>query len=196
MKTFFLSLIGVFLLLPSFAQRRTVLKLDVNEDKLDTVKSYHKLLIVTEGNMQSRMYVENLSTELGKALKAQHIECKYEFLGDRLKDNVDTDAALAKAQAWGPDAVLRFVPSSTTEKMGYTYAPVGTSLNNRMGFSQPVAELYLSNAFDVTLFDTGDDHVWSAKLFTVIEAGRPTIYKRIGKMIITGLRKQNVLAKS
>lgn len=196
MKTFLLSLISVCLLLPAFSQRRTILKLDVTEHKLDSVKSYHKLLIVTEGNMQSRMYVENLSAELGKALKSLQIECKYQFLGDRLKDNADTDAALEKAKAWAPDAILRFVPSTTTEKMGYTYAPVMNSLNNSMRFSSPSAELYLTNTFDVKLIDTEDDHVWSARLFTVIEAGRPTIFRRIGKMILAGLRKQHVLAQS
>jgi hypothetical protein len=194
MKTFFLSLITCCLLLPAFSQTRTKLKLNVVEYKLDSVKNYHKILIVTEGNMQSRMYVENLSAALGKALKEQHIECKYEFLGDRHK--TDVAVALEKAKAWKPDAVLRFVPSNATEHMGYRPVPAGTNVNNGVMYTDSAASLYLSNDFDITLNDAGNDHVWSAKLSTVIETGQPSIYKRIGKMILTGLRKQNVLSKS
>ncbi|MBW8686099.1 hypothetical protein [Chitinophaga rhizophila] len=195
MRALLLSLIAGLFLLPAYSQPRTKLRLNVNEDKLDSVKHYHKLLIVGEGNMQARMYVQSLSEQLSKALKKQEIECKYEYLGDSDKNNIA--AALEKAKSWSPDAILRFIPAQSSEQTKQHIIATENDPNNRMyRYVDRSNSLYLTNAFDIILNDQADPRVWSARLSTVIEAGQPTIYKRISKMIITGMIKQNIFPKS
>ncbi len=203
MRALLLSLLmaGLFLL-PASAQKK--IELHPIDNKLDSVKHYHKILIVGEGGMQARMYMDNLSAELIKELKTQHIECKYEYLGDHHK--VDTDVALEKAKTWSHDAILRFTPLATFERVRSTDVSPGsteTGINN-MGASRVVGKTsgsvvgntmlqqYLVNDFDIVLAENSEA-IWSAKLHTIIEFGKITVYKRIRQVILNNMEKQNVL---
>lgn len=178
MRALLLSLIAGLFLLPAHAQKK--IKLQPVDHKLDSVKHYHKILIVGEGGMQARMYMDNLSAELIKELKSQNIECKYEYLGDHHK--TDTDIALEKAKAWPHDAVLRFSPLATFESVRTT------TYNNASSLQQQ----FLVNDFDILLAENSET-VWSAQLHTIIEFGKITVYKRIRKVILDDMEKQNVL---
>jgi hypothetical protein len=48
------------------------------------------------------------------------------------------------------------------------------------------------NDFDITLAEDSGT-VWAAQLHSVIEFGKITVYKRIGKVILNDMEKQNVL---
>lgn len=188
MRTLLLLLIASLTLLTTQAQKKIVLR--PAKHKVDSVKHYQKILIVGEGGLQARMYMDNLTTELIKALKTRHIECKYEYLGDVNK--VNTDEALKKALAWPHDAVLRFFPVSTSEKArvrATSVAPMagGGYIPSGMGIQQ-----FLVNDFDITL-NEGSETVWSAQLFTSIEFGKITVYRRIRKVILDDMARQNVL---
>lgn len=112
MRAFLLSIITVLFVLPAFSQFRgkAGYNLESVEDKLDTAKHYQKILIVAEGNMQVRMYAQNLAQELTKYFKDQKIECKYEYLGDPAK--TDVNRALETAKTWNPDAIMRLKQAS------------------------------------------------------------------------------------
>jgi len=192
MRALLLSLMAGMFLLPAYAQKK--IKLESVEKKLDSVKHYHKILIVGEGGMQSRMYMDHLSPELIKELKAHNIECKYEYLGDPHK--VNTDYALKKAETWPHDAVLRFYPLAAAEDYQTHYissAPVMTS-NGTMAYtgSGSATQYYLVDDFEILLIE-GPETIWSARLSTSIEMGKNTVYKRIRKVILDDMAKQNVL---
>jgi hypothetical protein len=202
MRALLLSLIAGLFLLPAFAQKK--IELHSVDHKLDSTKHYHKILIVAEGSMQARMYMDNLSAELIKELKSQNIECKYEYLGDHHKTN--TGIALEKAKAWPHDAILQFFPLATFERVRSTEynngsTQAGTNNMSAAGdigrssgsvINNTVLQQYLVNDFDITLAENSET-IWSAKLHTVIEFGKITVYKRIRKVILTDMEKQNVL---
>ncbi|PSL35516.1 hypothetical protein [Chitinophaga ginsengisoli] len=190
MRALLLSLVAGLFLLPVHAQKKITLR--SVDKKLDSVKHYQKILIVGEGGMQARMYMDNLSAELIKALKSQNIECKYEYLGDQHK--VDTDITLKKAASWPHDAVLRFSPLTAFERsqVHVNNAPVMGS--NGTSYVPVTSEMqqFLVNDFDITL-NEGTETIWSARLLTVIEFGKLTVYRRIRKVILDDMEKQNVL---
>lgn len=202
MRALLLSLIAGLFLLPAHAQKK--IKLQAVDHKLDSVKHYRKILIVGEGGMQARMYMDNLSAELIKELKSQNIECKYEYLGDHHK--TDTDIALEKAKAWPHDAVLRFSPLATFERVrtaNYNNNSTDVGVNNMSTtgmvgktsgavIGNTMLQQYLVNDFDITLAENSET-VWAAQLHSVIEFGKITVYKRIRKVILDDMEKQNVL---
>ncbi len=188
MKAFLLSIITILFVLPAFSQFRIKAgyKLEPVKDKLDTAKHYHKILIVAEGNMQVRMYAQNLAQELTKSFKNQKIECKYEYLGD--PEKTDVNSALEKAKAWNADAVMRLKPTESEEKVVTKIYPNGAPPNTRMG-----PRIVLVNVFNITLTDAVE-LVWSAKLSATYDATEDGIYRRVTKGIIHDLKKQNVLS--
>jgi len=185
MRALLLSLLGGLFLLPAHAQK--TIKLYPVEHKLDSARHYKRILIVGEGGMQSRMYLDNLSVEIIKELKKQQIECKYEYLGDRSK--VNTEVALQKAKTWEHDAILKFYPFFTDEQP--TNTDVANPIYWRMGDPSKVVQQYMVSDYEITLNEPSGK-VWSAKLHSVVEFGRP-VYKRIRKLILNDLEKQNVL---
>ncbi|ACU58230.1 type 1 periplasmic-binding domain-containing protein [Chitinophaga pinensis] len=189
MRAFLLAIIAVLFVLPTFSQIRhnAGYLLESVEDKLDSAKNYQKILIVAEGNMQVRMYSQNLAKELAKYFKDQKIECKYEFLGDPAR--TDVNVALEQAKAWKPDAIMRMKPTVSEEKAvrqpkGFTNAD-----NTRNLFGQ---RNVLVNVFDITLTDAVE-LVWSAKLSAAYEGADEGIYYRVARGIIVDLKKQNVV---
>jgi len=195
MRALLLSLLAGLFLLPAYAQKRIILH--SADHKLDSVKHYQKILIIGEGGLQARMYMDYLSAELIKELKNQQIECKYEYLGDQHK--VNTEEALKKALTWPHNAVLRFSPLSADQKEYIPFislAPVvSTFSGTNTGVRHPngtYSQQFLTNDFDITL-NEGTDTVWSARLYTSIEVGKNTVYKRIRKVILDDMEKQNVL---
>ena len=53
-------------------------------------------------------------------------------------------------------------------------------------------EYYLVDDFEIFLTE-GPETIWSARLSTSIEMGKNTVYKRIRKVILDDMAKQNVL---
>jgi len=109
-------IIAAFLLLipVSATAQKKILILETYR-KNDSTKTYKQILITGEGNMQSKMYLQNISAELTEALKEKNIECHYEYLGDNHK--VDVEAAYEKAITGKYDVVLRAIPRSTDEAL-------------------------------------------------------------------------------
>jgi hypothetical protein len=189
MRAFLLSIITILFVFPAFSQFRgkAGYKLEPIEDKLDTAKHYQKILIVAEGNMQVRMYAQNLAQELTKYFKDQKIECKYEYLGDPAK--TDVNSALETAKTWNADAIMRLKPSKSEEIMvKRAYANGMPEPNTRVGL-----RTILINVFNITLTDAVE-LVWSAKLSASYEGAEEGIYRRVAKGILHDLKKQNVLA--
>ncbi|TWW02363.1 hypothetical protein [Chitinophaga pinensis] len=190
MRAFLLFTIAVLFVLPTFSQykKKAGYTLEPVEDKLETPKQYQKILIVAEGNMQVRMYSQNLAQELTQYFKDQKIECKYEFLGDPSK--TDVNVALEKAKSWKPDAIMRLKPTVSEEK----------AIQKRRGFSNGIPEAdrslsqrsVLINVFNITLTDA-IELVWSAKLSAAYEGADEGIYQRVAKGIMIDLKKQNVV---
>ncbi|MCF6401872.1 hypothetical protein L3C95_03245 [Chitinophaga filiformis] len=193
MRALLLLLLAGLFLLPAYAQKKITLQ--PVENKLDSVKHYRKILIVGEGSMQSRMYMDHLSVELIKELKAHNIDCKYEYLGDPHK--LDTDEVLKKVAAWPHDAVLRFSPLSASMDQQTNYISTAPQMgyNGVMSYTGggTVSQMYLVDEFDITLIE-GPETIWSARLSTSIEMAKFTVYKRIRKVIFDDMKKQNVLA--
>jgi len=187
MRAFLLSIITVLFVLPAFSQFRgkAGYNLEPVEDKLDTAKHYQKVLIVAEGNMQVRMYTQNLAQELAKYFKDQKIECKYEYLGDPAK--TDVNSALETAKTWNADAIMRLVPSKSEEIM------VKRVYNNNMPGPGAGLRTVLINVFNITLTDA-IELVWSAKLSASYEGAEDSVYRRAAKGIMHDLKKQNVIS--
>ena len=190
MRALLLSLIIVLFVLPAFSQFRNKAGyvLESVEDKLDSAKHYQKILIVAEGNMQVRMYAQNLAQELTKFFKDQKIECKYEYLGDPAK--TDVNSALEKAKTWNADAIMRLKPTVSEGKQ--------ISLRNGYGNSSNTDNIYaqrniLINVFDITLNDA-IELAWSAKLSAAYEGAEEGIYRRVAKGIMADLKKQHVIS--
>lgn len=172
-----LSLAACLLFINAQAQLPSI-KLNPIEQRLDSAKHYHKILIVGEGNMQAHMFLDYLSAQLIKGFKKQDIECKYEYLGDKAK--VDTRAALEKAKAWPHDAVLQFHPIATT----YEYFSLYPNDNQ--------TRRHLENDFDISLLEN-KNIIWFSRLSVEMLFDKLTVFKRIRQLILADMVRQNVL---
>ena len=79
MRALLLSLLAGTFLLPVHAQKRLI-RLQTSEINVDSIKHYHRILMVSEGGMQAQDYMNDLSVELIKELKELNIECRYYYL--------------------------------------------------------------------------------------------------------------------
>lgn len=159
----------------------------------NTDKAYKEILITGEGNMQAKMYLQNVSAELVEALKEMNIHCRYEYLGDRYK--VDTEDAYAHARSEQYDAVLRMVPRSTEESLVAINNAFADDATKRIAISRADLGLrsILRNDFDFVLREKSDSVIWEGRLKTDIDPTARNVYKKIASKMITELSHNKIV---
>ncbi|SHN41881.1 hypothetical protein [Chitinophaga sp. CF418] len=189
MRILLLSLLAGMFLLPVYAQKKFI-RLQTSEINVDSIKHYHRILIVSEGGMQAYNYMNNLSVELIKGLKELNIECRYHYLGDPLR--VNTDDSLKQARSWEHDAVLRFLPLANNERtrqhdLSYFTTPAGS---NRSVYRQRpiVTEYIMENSFELSL-EENNKNIWTARLESLSHPDKLTMYEKVRAVILKEMRR-------
>jgi hypothetical protein len=156
--------------------------------KNETLKEYKEILITGEGGMQSKMYLQNLTNELGKQLLKKNIQCHYVYLGDPRK--VNTNEAFESAKAGQYDAVIRMIPQ-VTEEITHKYIPYNAAPN-----ASVIDTRYLNehiNDFNLTLKEKTDVIIWEGRLKTDIDPVAKNIYKGISKRVLAVLAENLIV---
>lgn len=159
-------------------------------------KHYKKLLIVGEGNMQAKMYLQALSNELIKSFAKKNIDCHYEYLGDYYKTN--TEDSFEKVDKNQYDAVLRMMPRVLKEKIYvtpvYQSPPAGQHSNVRPIYSGTVKKMRRHvDDFDLTLSES-DSTIWKANLRAFIDPTSKKIYRDLRVKIMSVLEENKIVA--
>ncbi|MBW8686100.1 hypothetical protein [Chitinophaga rhizophila] len=172
----------------------TEIQLNPIEQLQDSLKHYHRILIVGDGNYMNRTLVNNLGNELVKALQQKKIECQYQYLGDKSK--TDIKAALKQAERWEHDAVLQISPISS-EVNGSTIGVSADAIVGTLLFPGTIPLLgnggaYVRDDLDISLRENTTD-VWFGRLTVQAKMGKKSIFKKIRKAIFADMERQNVL---
>jgi hypothetical protein len=188
-------LAALILISVSASAQKKILILETYK-KNDSTKSYKQIFVTGEGNMQSKMYLQNISSELTEALKEKNIECRYEFLGDNHK--VDVEEAYARAKAGQYDVILRAIPRSTDESL---HTQTITSMDPNTGsinrYQQRPGEgktkSILTNDFDFVLTEKSGAIVWQGRLKTDIDPTARNVYRKIASKLLDELEENKII---
>ncbi len=184
MRALLLSLLVGTFLLPVHAQKR-VIRLQTSDINVDSIRHYHRILMISEGGTQAEDYMNNLSVELIAALKELNIECKYQYLGDPLE--VNTKDALRQVINWEHDAVLRFIPlanNDRTRQHDLSYFATQAGYNGQVYRQRPiVTEHIMENAFELSL-EENNKNIWTARLESLSHPDKLKMYKRLCTVIM------------
>ena|GEM_PF-3169920 len=168
--------------------------IDINTIKSnDVVKQYKSLLITGQGNMQARMYMDNVSAQLIEGLKKKNIECHYEFLGDDTK--TDTDEAFRKLNNGQYNAVLQLLPVEFTERKRLINQN-GVLLRSTSTFKTPVkwSTTKLTNDLDLVITEKTDSIIiWQANLKTIINPTSKSTYREIRDQLFTTMEENKII---
>jgi hypothetical protein len=154
-------------------------------------KQYKKILIAGEGNIQGRMYLQNVTDELIKALAKKKINCDYKYLGDYRK--IDTDEAFSAVDKSQYDAVIRFKPRKLEEEL-YVYDKTGPNPYDDFNLLAPANGMtaVTINDFDLSLTETNNT-IWEGRVKTSIVASKANAYRKISSMITKELTKNKII---
>jgi len=148
-------------------------------------KQYRQLLIVAEGSMLNRSYIESVLWFVKPGLEKANLSCHYEFLGNPQKD--DTQENLRRVIAANPaDAMLHISPMGSAEytKTGSSTGPDGTMY--------PSSVAMWRSQYLLELTEQQDQLVWEGRLTTNVQEYPRSIFPFISKKILAAL-KENLL---
>ena len=158
----------------------------------EVVKQYKTLLITGEGNMQAKMYFQNVNDKLVTALAKKNIQAHYEYLGDYNK--INTENALKRLNSSQYDAVIRMMPKELAEKR-YMINQNGALLRGNKMFKSPKkwSATRLVNDIDIAIIENPENIIWQANLRTFIKPTSRTIYYEIRDKLITTMAENNII---
>ncbi|SFF11046.1 hypothetical protein SAMN05518672_11716 [Chitinophaga sp. CF118] len=188
---FFIPVIAVAFSTTCYAQQPSINISTVKSN--DVAKQYKSLLITGEGNMQARMYMDNVSSLLIEDLKKRNIECHYEYLGDDTK--TDTDEAFRKLNNSSYNAVLQMMPIELSEKKRLINQN-GLLLRTTSNFKTPVkwSTTRMTNDIDLIITEKSDSIiVWQANLKTIIKPTSKSIYREICDQVLTTMEQNKII---
>ncbi|SFN79708.1 hypothetical protein SAMN05428949_3500 [Chitinophaga sp. YR627] len=190
-----LLLLTAFSFLQAHAQTEEVMLNPVEQPlSADSARHFHKILIVGEGNLPARAFIDAIGQELVKAFKEMEIECKYEYLGDKTK--TDVKSALQKAKTWEHDAIFQLSPLAivvTKETRIGSASAAEVLLMAPLVPARRVKASYYRNDLDLSLLENTTT-LWFSRLTVESKFGKTAVFKKIRKAIVIDLKRQNVLA--
>jgi hypothetical protein len=149
-------------------------------------KQYKNLLIVAEGSLLSRSYIENIVWAMKPGLEKAKLTYHYEFLGN--PERVSIENNLKKAMAANPsDALLHIRPMAA---VGYTRSTTASTPDG-MPYTSPTSMLRAAYSFELT--EVQDKLIWGGRLTTNIPEYPRSIYPVISKKIIAELKENKLL---
>lgn len=149
-------------------------------------KQYKNLLIVAEGSLLSRTYIENIVWAMKPGLEKANLSYHYEFLGN--PERVSIENNLKRAMDANPsDALLHIRPMAA---IGYTRSTTG-SIPNGMPYASSTSLQRAAYSFELT--EVKDKLVWGGRLTTNIPEYPRSIYPVISKKIIAELKENKLL---
>ncbi|WP_217605542.1 hypothetical protein [Chitinophaga sp. GbtcB8] len=150
-------------------------------------KKYKNLLIVAEGSLLSRTYIENIVWAMKPGLEKAKLSYHYEFLGN--PERVSIENNLKRVMDANPsDALLHIRPMAA---IGYTRSTTTSSTPNSMPYASSTSLLRAAYSFELT--EVQDKLVWGGRLTTNIPEYPRSIYPVISKKIIAELKENKLL---
>ncbi len=154
MKHFILYLIFILLNTPHFSKAQ---KFTFKETKTISVKKdFKKVLILSFGSIETRLFLENLSAKIIDRLKIENIEAEYQYLGNKTEQ---TDGEIKNRMHNLFDAFMVFSPLDTslfslkykTNNMGVPVSGFGT-----VGVTTASRSISYTQNFDIKLYEPGN----------------------------------------
>ena len=205
MRKFALYLILLVLLLPFRSVGQDYI---FKVTKNDTVqKDFKRVLIVGIGLIETRMFLDNLSTKVIKALMADKIEAEYYHLGKSVSEaNIGIKQLLNQYF----NAVLVFSPIDSLHNYELSFGPSydfydppypalpNQFNNNKLGVvipRPPIRSIKYEDNFNIQLYDIQNQKtlIWSATLKVDFNLVKASIYKEVSELIISSLKTNKVL---
>lgn len=152
-------------------------------------KGMHMLnvLMVGTGNVASRVFLDNLATELGESFKKKGIESQFSYIG---KVDQQTAIRLDTLSQSRYDAFLVF-NAANTSKLNMTdmkYVAFGRGMVGT-GYGNQFSELYT-----LTLYNKESMQImWQGNLTVDFDLADDNKYKTVSKLILNELVKSKVL---
>ena len=178
------------------------------ETKNDTVqKDFKKVLIVGIGLIETRMFLDNLTTTVIKAFMSSKIEAEYHYLGKSVSEaNIEIKQLLNQ----NFNAVIVFSPIDSLHdyklSFGNSYdiydpnypAPQNQFNNYKLGVAlsrTPIRAISYKDNFNIQLFDIQNQKklIWSATLKVGFNLLKKSIYTEVSELIISSLKTNKVL---
>lgn len=149
-------------------------------------KQYKNLLIVAEGSLLSRTYIENIVWAMKPGLEKANLSYHYEFLGN--PERVSIENNLKRAMDANPsDALLHIRPMAA---IGYTRSTNG-AIPDGMPYASSTSLQRAAYSFELT--EVQDKLVWGGRLTTNIPEYPRSIYPVISKKILAELKENKLL---
>ncbi|HEY8919770.1 MAG TPA: hypothetical protein VIM87_25195 [Chitinophaga sp.] len=149
-------------------------------------KQYKNLLIVAEGSLLSRTYIENIVWAMKPGLEKANLSYHYEFLGN--PERVSIENNLKRAMDANPsDALLHIRPMAA---IGYTRSTNG-AIPDGMPYASSTSLQRAAYSFELT--EVQDKLIWGGRLTTNIPEYPRSIYPVISKKILAELKENKLL---
>jgi hypothetical protein len=157
-------------------------------------KDYKKILIIGDGPIEARIFLDELSDELIRHLSFDHIKAQYLFKGnDTLRAGVPINAF----QAGDFDAIIFFFPKDSLHYFDIHYSQ---RYNFLSGFvDAPHYRTYkqsvtFEETFGIQLFESDQRNIsiWEATLKVDCDFGKKNRISVISNMIMSNLKKNKI----
>jgi hypothetical protein len=187
---FFALLFFFFTPYEGVGQRNTL-----KETKTNIIqKDYKKILLVGKGPLETRVFLEILTSHLIDKLKSRNIQAEYKYFGkDTSANNKITQSSNQEF-----DAVIVFSPMdslinpsiSYNKRSNYLAPYVGVGNYNTYSRTIDYAE-----TFDVQLFDSLDQvtSIWNVSLDVDCDFSKKKNISSISKLIINSLKINKII---
>jgi len=166
------------------------------EIKIDSIKrEFKKILIVSFGSVEVRLFCENLSEQLIKTLMSDSIKAEFKYLG---KDAVEGNKKFKAFVIQNYDAIVTLIPKDSSLFRIDNTTRARQSSNNVTGPLQLTTrsrDVTYSQTFVIHLLEPADQKnmLWSASLSVAFDPGKMKIYKDIAKIILSSFRKSKLI---
>lgn len=166
------------------------------ELKTDSVqKHYKRILLIGHGSVETRVFLESLSSKIIEELKTDSMVIEYQFLGKTTKQTPKQVENLLNSSY---DAYMIFSPTDTSDfsiQSGTYYNSVNSTGFGPVNYSGRYSSINYAQNFKIESFEPGlkTSPTWAAKLYVDGDFSKKRMYSRISKKIIASLKESKLL---
>jgi hypothetical protein len=168
----------------------------ITEIKKNTeIKKFNKILLIGEGNMASRFFLENLSEKIMEKLKKLNIECDYKFI-EPTKAKIEIRNYMDKKYKgyiyFNPQEYSKAVMIANSDDFNIVIPPLTTHSNA----SIRLGNMIFKERYEIFFFENSasDDSIWNAELEVNFDFSEERIYKKITRKLILALKNNYLIS--
>jgi hypothetical protein len=168
----------------------------ITEIKKNTeIKKFNKILLIGEGNMASRFFLENLSEKIMEKLIKLNIECDYKFI-EPTKAKIEIRNYMDKKYKgyiyFNPQEYSKAVMIANSDDFNIVIPPLTT----RSNASIRLGNMIFKERYEIFFFENSesDDSIWNAELEVNFDFSEERIYKKITRKLILALKNNYLIS--